>query len=76
MKARDDVDVVRVNGDDVRVLEQGERMRLTRAMTRNLEGHRPIGQVTLLGEKDPRHAPPAQLFDQLEAGNRLPRPGK
>ena len=76
MKTRDDVDVVRMNGDDVRMLEQGESLRLARAMTRNLEGHRPIGEVVLVGEKDPRHAPAAQLLDQPKANDRLADPGK
>ena len=76
MKARDDVDMIRVNGDDVRVLQQGQSLRLARADARNLEGDRAIGEVPLEGEEDPGHSPSAQLLDQPEAADGLAGPRK
>ena len=65
---------VRVDGDDVRVLEPGQGLRLARAGARDLHRHRPVGQLPLLGAEDPGERAPAQLLDQAEPGDRLARP--
>ena len=76
MQARRRVGPVRVDRDDVRVLEPGQRLRLARAGPRDLQRHRPVGELPLLGEEDPGERPPAQLLDQVEAGDRLPGLGE
>ena len=67
---------VRVDGDDVGVLQPGERLRLARAVAGDLQRHRPVRELTLLGQEDAGEGPPAQLLDEAEAGDRLPGLGK
>ena len=76
MQAGGRVGPVRVDRDDVRVLEPGQRLRLARAGARDLQGDRPVGQLPLLGEEDPGERAPAQLLDQPEPGDRLARLGE
>ncbi len=70
------VDPVRVHRHDVGVLEPRQGLRLARAAPRDLERHRPIGQLALLGQEDPGERPAAQLLDQQEPGDRLAGFGK
>ena len=62
---------VRVDGDDVGVLEPRQRLRLTRAGSRHLQGDGPVGQMLLFREIDPRECASAQLLDQPEPRDRL-----
>ena len=42
----------------------------------DLQRHRPVGELPLLGQEDAGEGPPAQLLDQAEAGDRLPGLGE
>ena len=66
------VDPVRVDRDDVRVLEPGQGLRLARARPRDLQRHR-AGRPAAAprARKTRANDPAAQLLDQEEAGDRL-----
>ena len=61
----------RIDRDDVRVLEPGQHLRLRDPGAAHLQGHRPVGQLSLGGQEDAGEGAPAQFLDQLEAGDRL-----
>ena len=60
-----------VDGDDVRVLEPGERLRLFRSGPGHFEGHRAVGELAFSGQEDPGERAPAELLDEVEAGDGL-----
>ena len=71
MQAGRRVGPVRVNGDNVGVLEPGKRLRLARPGSHYLEGHWPVSQMLLLGQVDPRERPPSQFLDEPKPDDRL-----
>ena len=71
MKPGGRIGPVRVDGDDVGVLEPRERLRLARTGSRHLERDGPVGQMPLLRKIDPRECASAQLLDQPEPRDRL-----
>ena len=68
--------VGRVDRHDVRVLEPGQRARLARQLGRDLQGHRPVGQLALGRQVDAAEGPAAQLVDQAEAEEIHPGSGQ
>ena len=74
MQAGCRVGPVRVDGDDVGVLEPRQRLRLARAGSRHLQRDGPVGEMLLLRKVDPREGAPPQLLDQPEPRDRSGRP--
>ena len=60
-----------IDGDDVRVLQAGELLRLREAAGGHFEGHGPVGEVALPRQVDAAEGAAAEVADQLEAGERL-----
>src|SRR5262249_2515342 len=59
--------VQRIDGDDVGVLQPGQPLRLAQGLGGDLQGHEPVGQVTLSGQVDAAERAAAQLGQQVEA---------
>ncbi len=71
VEVRGRVGPVGVDRNDVRVLEPGEGLGLSRAGSGDLQGHGAVGKLTLLGQEHAGKRPSAQLLDEPEAGDRL-----
>jgi hypothetical protein len=71
VQPRGRVDPVRVDRDDVRMLQPRQRLRLARADPRHLQCDGPVRQLPLLRQEDPGERAAAQLLDEPEAGDRL-----
>src|SRR5262249_2740976 len=76
VKARHDVDMVRVDGNDVSMLQQGERLRFARAGARDLQGYTALRQMPPFGEEPPRDPTSADFLHQPEIADRLADPGE
>ena len=76
VQARRRVDPVRVHRNDVRVLEPGQCLGLSRTPAGDLQRHRPVGELPLAGQENPGEGASAQLLDQVEPADGLADLGK
>ena len=67
---------MRMDRNDVCVLEPGQRLWLARAAPGDLQRHRPVSQLPLIGQENSRKGASAQFFHEIEAADGLAGAGK